>query len=54
MGIREVYRRYFYDPMAQTVLRLGTFMTKIQGGSTHVYLFYMMLILVVSLFWLTR
>jgi hypothetical protein len=54
MEIREVYRRYFYDPLAHLVLHIAGQTTKIQSGSTHVYLLYMMLILVALLFWSTR
>lgn len=54
MEIRELYRRRFYDPFAHMVLRLAAQATKIQSGSTHMYLLYMMLILIVLLFWATR
>jgi hydrogenase-4 component B len=52
--LRDVYRIYVYDPIARTTLHLGRMVSKIQSGSTHMYLAYMMIVLVVLIYFATH
>jgi hydrogenase-4 component B len=52
--LRDVYRIYVYDPIARITLHLGRVVSKIQSGSTHTYLAYMMITLVALIYFATH
>jgi hydrogenase-4 component B len=52
--LRDIYRIYAYDPIAHMTLRFGTYVSKIQSGSTHIYLAYMMIVLVALIYFATH
>jgi hydrogenase-4 component B len=52
--LSDIYRIYVYNPLAHMMLRFGSYVSKIQSGSTHMYLAYMMLVLVALIYFATH
>lgn len=53
MHLHDVYHKYFYDPIARVTIKTAEGMNRIQSGSTHMYLLYMMVALIALLIWAT-
>ena len=54
MHVQDLYRMYVYDPIGRATISLAQVVGKIQSGSTHMYLLYMMVVLVSMLAWVTH
>lgn len=54
MHVKDVYRLYVYDPIGRATIGLAQVVGKIQSGSTHMYLLYMIVVLVIMLAWVTH
>ena len=50
LGISDVYRTYFYAPLAKLVATLSERTKRIQGGNINVYILYIFIALLLSLF----
>ena len=49
LHLADFYRTHIYDPIQHGVTRISEYVKKIQGGNVNVYVFYILIVLLVSL-----
>ena len=54
LGIRDAYQTYLYDPLNILILKFSNYTKKIQGGNINVYILYIFIALLLTLFFVHR
>ena len=52
LGIKDIYRSYFYQPLHKAVTGISLKIKNIQSGHTNAYILYIFIALILSLFFI--